>query len=104
MIAYKTYLAIPILYARYVTKVKSEALSFKIRDFSLYKKISLNFTLVFMLPLIYKMIRNMNKKNFCTYLAIVNLVSYNFGYHVHEKAILMTYLPLLLAVESELDK
>ncbi len=104
MIAYKTYLAIPILYARYVTKVKTESLSFKITDFSFYKKISLYSTLIFMLPLIYKMIRNINKKNFCEYLAIVNLVSYNFGYHVHEKAILMTYLPLLLAVRSQLDR
>jgi hypothetical protein len=100
MIVYKIYLAIPILYSRYVNKVKTELLTFKITDHSFYKKVSMIFTMVFMFPVIYKMILNMNTKNFCKYLAIVSLVSYNFGYHVHEKAILMTYIPLLLAVDS----
>ena len=34
----------------------------------------------------------------------MNLVCYNFGYHVHEKAILMTYLPLLLDLNTQIDK
>jgi alpha-1,3-glucosyltransferase len=96
----RIYLAIPVLYSRYVNKVKTKLLTFEATDHSFYKKVSMIFTMVFMFPVIYKMILNMNSKNFCKYLAIVSLVSYNFGYHVHEKAILMTYIPLLLAVDS----
>lgn len=57
-----------------------------------------------MVPLVKRMIVSINSKNFCKYLAIVNLVSYNFGYHVHEKALLMSYIPLLMSINTELDK
>lgn len=46
----------------------------------------------------------MNSRNFCSFLAMVNMISYNFGYHVHEKAILMTYIPLLLNINCNLDR
>jgi ALG6, ALG8 glycosyltransferase family len=61
-------------------------------------------TLAFMMPLIRKMWFGIKSQNFCKFLALVNLVSYNFGYHVHEKAILMTYIPLLLEVKTDLDR
>jgi hypothetical protein len=40
------------------------------------------------------MIRRIDARNFCRYLALTNLVSYNLGYHVHEKAIMLTIIPL----------
>lgn len=38
------------------------------------------------------------------YLAAVNFCAFNFGYHVHEKAILMTYIPLASNITSDKDK
>lgn len=40
------------------------------------------------------MVQRINKRNFCHYLALVNMLSFNFGYHVHEKAILLVTIPL----------
>ena len=59
---------------------------FVLTDHSFYKNLSGFVTLLFLLPLIYKMALNINSKNFCNYLALVNFVAFNFGYHVHEKA------------------
>lgn len=56
-------------------------------DYDYDKKMSVVLTLVFLLPPIYRMIMKISVANFCNYLAIVNFVAYNFGYHVHEKAI-----------------
>jgi len=103
MTAYKMRLAIPILYERYTTKTKTKQLTFVITEYSYYKKLSLIATSLFLLPLVKKMWTNIKIENFCKYLALVNLISYNFGYHVHEKAILMTYIPLLIDIKTHLD-
>lgn len=55
MIGYKIKLAVPILYERIVTKVKSKPLSFHITDFAYYKKLSMTTTVIFLLPLVAKM-------------------------------------------------
>ena len=44
------------------------------------------------------MLKGINEHNFCKYLALVNFIAYNYGFHVHEKAILMVYIPLLISV------
>jgi hypothetical protein len=44
------------------------------------------------------MLKRIDKHNFCQYLALVNLLSYNFGYHVHEKAFMMVSIPMGLVL------
>ena len=44
------------------------------------------------------------KENFCFFIAIVNFVAFNFGFHVHEKAMLMVYIPLLMGAATDRDK
>ena len=56
-------------------------------DYDYDKKMSGILTLMFLLPLLLRMMMKISVANFCNYLAIVNFVAYNFGYHVHEKAI-----------------
>jgi hypothetical protein len=77
---------------------------FKITDFDFYKQITMITTIVFLMPLIASMLFKINKDNFCKYLALVNMIAFNFGYHVHEKAILMVYIPLLIGCVSSEDR
>jgi hypothetical protein len=44
------------------------------------------------------MCRRINAQNFCKYLALTNLISFNFGYHVHEKAIMLVTIPLSVSL------
>lgn len=44
------------------------------------------------------MLKRADKHNFCQYVALVNLLSYNFGYHVHEKAFMMVSIPMGLVI------
>ena len=66
-------------------------------NFDFDKKLTLASTVVASLPVIWVMLTRINSQNFCKFLALVNFIAYNFGYHVHEKAILMVYVPLLLS-------
>ena len=50
---------------------------------------SLVATLAFLGPLVIKMAMSITAKNFCKYLALCNFVAFNFGFHVHEKAMLL---------------
>ena len=42
----------------------------------------------------------LKRRNFLFYLAACNFIVFNFGFHVHEKAILMTVIPLALDVHQ----
>ena len=42
----------------------------------------------------------LKRKTFLFYLAVCNFIVFNFGFHVHEKAILMTVVPLGLEVHQ----
>lgn len=49
-------------------------------------------------PVVISMLRRIDALNFCKYLALVNLLSFNFGFHVHEKAILLVTIPLGITI------
>jgi ALG6, ALG8 glycosyltransferase family len=61
------------------------------------------FTALVIVPVVVRMWREIASHNFCKYLALVNFVAYNFGYHVHEKAIMMVYIPLLIGSKTQID-
>jgi hypothetical protein len=39
---------------------------------------------------------SLSRRNFNFYLAMTNFIVFNLGFHVHEKAILMTLIPVML--------
>ena len=43
---------------------------------------------------------SLKRRNFIFYSAACNFIVFNFGFHVHEKAILMTVIPLSLDVHQ----
>ena len=66
---------------------------------------SLVATLAFLGPLVIKMSMSITAKNFCQYLALCNFVAFNFGFHVHEKAMLLVTIPLgLIVLKSKENK
>ena len=44
------------------------------------------------------MCKRINARNFCQYLALTNMISFNYGFHVHEKAIMLVTIPLGLTL------
>ena len=46
----------------------------------------------------------MSTQTFPKFLALTNFVMFNFGYHVHEKALLLVYVPLMIESLSRGDK
>jgi alpha-1,3-glucosyltransferase len=64
---------------------------------------TLGLTVFTMLPALWILARNPTKATFLTALSCVTFSSFLFGWHVHEKAILMVLVPLtLVCCESEL--
>ncbi|KAF5370002.1 hypothetical protein D9758_001149 [Tetrapyrgos nigripes] len=60
------------------------------------------FTIAFQSIILFKLWRNPTYKSFLTALTLCGYVSYLFGWHVHEKAILLVLVPLsLLAAERQ---
>lgn len=49
------------------------------------------------------MIRKIDAHNFCKFLALTNLISFNFGFHVHEKAMLLVLIPLGVMIYQQRD-
>ena len=61
---------------------------------------------LFLIPILYAMVKTLDRRSFCRFLAHVNLVSFMFGYHVHEKAALMIQIPMALTIhqDSQLER
>ena len=60
--------------------------------------------LLAMLPCLFSLWRNPRPQSFLSAAAYAALCSFMFGYHVHEKAILMVTIPLAMAAaDSQID-
>ncbi|CAF4865571.1 unnamed protein product [Rotaria magnacalcarata] len=58
-------------------------------------------TIVFMMPSLFRLFRRCSKRTFLETIILCALTSFLFGWHVHEKAILISIIPLsLLAFDS----
>jgi len=80
------------------------ALEYEPADIAFFKTVSLGLSALLLLPVVLRLAKKqVGPREFCNILAVTNWVSFNFGFHVHEKAMLMVYLPLLLARKTPLD-
>ena len=100
---YKIYLYIRHDVVKYLNGDKRVSFM-KMKDLEWYKKLTAFSTIGFLIPVILRMIQKLTVDNFCHYLALVNFVAFNFGYHVHEKAIELVYIPLVIGCTTQLDK
>lgn len=92
-----------ILFKRFATGEKVP-LNFDLNEIS-DKRLSFWLFAIAIVPLIYKMALTPKlKENFCLFVGTVNFVAFNFGFHVHEKAMLMVYIPLLMGAATDRDK
>lgn len=56
-----------------------------------------------MKPVFFSMLYKAESHNFCRFLALVNLIAFNCGFHVHEKAIMNVTIPLSVTLLAGLN-
>uniref|UniRef100_A0A0K2U9V0 Alpha-1,3-glucosyltransferase n=1 Tax=Lepeophtheirus salmonis TaxID=72036 RepID=A0A0K2U9V0_LEPSM len=68
---------------------------------SIPPSVTLIATLIFMMPCLWKLWKNVNHNRFLGAIVLCSWSSFLFGWHVHEKAILLIILPLALLAYSD---